>query len=275
MIRGGYHNGFAPRDMDPLYPQLWAGCVGAWNPGLGPTGATIFDWGRKNAGVLTNATTATAWNVVKGNWCFTGNGTNSYVNISGVDSLLTGLSQCTLCFWVNRVISQATAVIRGAQNVSRFGVIWFTDNYIYASCEGGTTSYNYYVAPMAGLVHVAMIYDGTLSGSSKIRVAINGADLTLSGAAFPLTMPTTIPSPSAIGMSIGADKSTNGGIYSPHSYTDVMIFNRVLKEKELSLIAQHPGIAYTPRVRPAFSVAQSFNPAWAAQRPRMIGGGLV
>lgn len=234
---------------DMLYPELWDGCIGAWHPGLGPTGTTLYDWSMERTGTITNSTAAAAWTRVNSEWYFIGNGTNAYVDISRVDTALTGLSRCTLCFWVRRVISQSTTVIRGAQNVSRFGLIWFTDNYIYASCEGGTTSYNYYLAPVTGLVHVAMIYDGTLSGSSKIRVAINGADLTLSGAAFPLTMPTTIPSPSGIGMSIGADKSTNGGIYSPHAYTGIRIYNRVCTNDELILLAQRPGIEFTPKQR--------------------------
>jgi hypothetical protein len=61
ILPASYANGFAPRDGQPLYPELWRGCVGAWNPGLGPTGLTLRDWsGRGNHGTLTNGAAFTA-----------------------------------------------------------------------------------------------------------------------------------------------------------------------------------------------------------------------
>jgi hypothetical protein len=64
ILPGSYANGFAPRDGQPLYPELWRGCVGAWNPGLGPTGLTLRDWsGYGNHGTLTNMTAGAAWTI--------------------------------------------------------------------------------------------------------------------------------------------------------------------------------------------------------------------
>lgn len=55
ILPGSYANGFAPRDGQPLYPELWRGCVGAWAPCLGPTGLTLRDCsGFGNHGTLTN-----------------------------------------------------------------------------------------------------------------------------------------------------------------------------------------------------------------------------
>jgi len=61
ILPGSYANGFAPRDGQPLYPELWRGCVGAWAPCLGPTGLTLRDW----SGFSRNATlsTSTVWNI--------------------------------------------------------------------------------------------------------------------------------------------------------------------------------------------------------------------
>jgi hypothetical protein len=62
ILPGSYANGFAPRDGEPLYPELWRGCVGAWNPGLGPTGLTLRDWsGLGRHGDLTLRTASAAW----------------------------------------------------------------------------------------------------------------------------------------------------------------------------------------------------------------------
>ena len=61
LLPASYLNGFAPRDGQPLYPSLWTGCVGAWNPGLGPSGLTLRDnsgFGRH--GTLTNGPTFAA-----------------------------------------------------------------------------------------------------------------------------------------------------------------------------------------------------------------------
>jgi len=62
ILPGTYQNGFAPRDGEPLFPELWDGCVGAWNPGLGPSGLTLRDWSPyKNHGTLTNMDAGTDW----------------------------------------------------------------------------------------------------------------------------------------------------------------------------------------------------------------------
>ena len=52
-----YQAGFYAPERGGLaaYPQLSRGCVGALNPGLGPSGLVLRDWsGRKNHGVLEN-----------------------------------------------------------------------------------------------------------------------------------------------------------------------------------------------------------------------------
>lgn len=79
-IRGSYHNGFAPRDAEPLYPQLWTSCINALSPGLGPSGAVLRDWsGFKNDGVLTNMDTAAAWTVSGGRYGLAFDGTDDHV----------------------------------------------------------------------------------------------------------------------------------------------------------------------------------------------------
>jgi hypothetical protein len=67
ILPGTYANGFAPRDGEPLFPELWRGCVGAWNPGLGPTGTRLYDWSAfKNHGTLTNITAQNCWKISEG-----------------------------------------------------------------------------------------------------------------------------------------------------------------------------------------------------------------
>jgi hypothetical protein len=65
MANPTYQSGFyAPGRGTAKYPELWDGCVGAWNPGLGNTGLVLRDWsGNQNNGTLTNGPT---WGVSDG-----------------------------------------------------------------------------------------------------------------------------------------------------------------------------------------------------------------
>lgn len=87
-LPGSYANGFAPRDYEPEYPQLWNGCVGAWCPSLGPTGATLRDWsGRANIGTLRGSMLpSVAWKINRG-WSLELNGTTNYVLLEDNESL--------------------------------------------------------------------------------------------------------------------------------------------------------------------------------------------
>jgi hypothetical protein len=64
-MQPSYQSGFyAPGRGVAKHPELWRGCVGAWNPGLGNTGLSLRDWsGNQNNGTLTNGPT---WGVSDG-----------------------------------------------------------------------------------------------------------------------------------------------------------------------------------------------------------------
>jgi hypothetical protein len=49
----GYSQGFARSSSESQSPELWDGLVGAWVPGLGVTGDTLFDWsGKRRHGIF-------------------------------------------------------------------------------------------------------------------------------------------------------------------------------------------------------------------------------
>jgi hypothetical protein len=80
------------------------------------------------------------------------------------------------------------------------------------------------------------------------------------------------PDSSAIG-SDGSAATTMRGMLS-----DIAVYNRVLSENEIRLLATRRGIAYelAPRKR-TYSIAAApggFQPYWATQRSQMIGGGV-
>lgn len=77
IVRGTYVDGFAPRDYAPRYPSLWNGCVGAWYPGLGPTGASAKDWsGFKRDAIITNQSLTSIWTPKNGLYALNYNGSN-------------------------------------------------------------------------------------------------------------------------------------------------------------------------------------------------------
>ena len=104
ILPGSYANGFAPRDGQPLYPELWRGCVGAWNPGLGPTGLTLRDWsGFGNHGTLTNMELDTDWTPSQGKWSLALDGTNESVLCGG--GTFFQLQTLTLSSWCSSTSS--------------------------------------------------------------------------------------------------------------------------------------------------------------------------
>ena len=100
ILPASYSNGFAPRDGQPLHPELWRGCVGAWAPCLGPTGLTLRDWsGRGNNGTLANLTAA-GWVSSSGKYALRGRqntANNSQIDIS---SLSISGGAYTFMFWL-------------------------------------------------------------------------------------------------------------------------------------------------------------------------------
>ena len=94
LLPASYLNGFAPRDGQPLYPSLWKGCVGAWNPGLGPTGLTLRDWSGKSLnGTLTNFSLNSAWTALQGKYALLFDGTNDVV--ASLGNVLPSVSSST------------------------------------------------------------------------------------------------------------------------------------------------------------------------------------
>jgi hypothetical protein len=80
-LPGSYQQGFAPRDFEPRFPELWRGCVFASAPLLGPTGGVVREWsGLQNHGTLTNMSTNDDWVVKQGLAALDFDGANDYVS---------------------------------------------------------------------------------------------------------------------------------------------------------------------------------------------------
>ena len=247
ILPGSYANGFAPRDGSPLYPELWRGCVGAWNPGLGPTGLTLRDWsGRGNHGILTGGPT---WGPMYGKYAVTFDGSDDYVNLTNDAPIPSG--RFTIMHWVQPA-SLGTLQILFSQGLIGGGGTFITTRLTSSSkfetaidgnnLDTGTTTLqnNVWYA-------LAASYDGTTS-----RVYVSG---NLEKSASRTANYTN--GEARIGSGFGNNGATaqvlNGSI------SDVMIYNTALSEKLIRLLAARPGIAYEMAPRRRSSSAVQFN----------------
>lgn len=101
IVQPSYQSGFysPKRGGVPAHPELWRGCVGAWCPSLGITGARLFDQNvYANHGTLTNMSPADDWVVSGSGLALDFDGTNDYVNC-GTNSGKIGI-QFTISMWV-------------------------------------------------------------------------------------------------------------------------------------------------------------------------------
>lgn len=142
-----YANGFAPRDGMPLYPGLWRGCVGAWNPGLGPTGLTLRDWsGFGNHGTA-STTAAAIWQANQGKYAARSDATYFDI-ISGLDkfAFIQNTLRFTISYWqridslsarTGAIGTAAASAEKGFFVINEFGAGNGT-NAVYISVQYGT-----------------------------------------------------------------------------------------------------------------------------------------
>ena len=265
MANPTYQSGFyAPGRGTALHPELWDGCVGAWNPGLGNTGLSLRDWsGNQNNGVLTNGPT---WGVSGGQQALTLDGTNDYVDC-GTTTTATTLRNVpmSISVWFRLngnygAIQSMVSNLGGAgSNVTyqlEFGrtaneFSWLNNSAAIASVSSVALSDNNWH-------HVTAVRSGSLSAWT-ISWYLDGV--------FDESDVTTGNSDATNGkLSIGRPGEYNGQ-YFKGQIADARIYNRALSPNEIRTLAQRPGIAYelAPRKFYSLPAAATGNPAGILQ----------
>ena len=251
MIRAGsYANGFAPRDGQPRYPELWRGCVGAWAPCLGPTGLTLRDWsGVGNHGTLTNGPT---WVASQGRYAMSFDGADDYC-VSGSVGIPSGTSNKAVGFWMNqrtRVSGSNIGVVELAGSGRTFtlqsaligGTVYVcTDSIAVSMVATGNE-----IPDLNVWNHMLFSFNG---GTSSLEYWLNGIykkSMAWSGT----TAITAIQIGRRSGVAVG---------YFDGLVDDVCIYNRTLLPHEIRLLASRRGIAYEMAPRRRASSAVQFN----------------
>ena len=254
ILPASYSNGFAPRDGQPLYPQLWRGCVGAWNPGLGVSGLTLRDWsGFGGHGALTNSTAATAWVSHSGKHALAWDGsTPQYVSIPVSGSRLNfGKGAMSLAVWANVVsLNLATSfpfqIIKSdyiaGGSTANYGLAINNGQLRFSQCG---TEINVSHTMNTGWHH----YCGTSDGTT-MRLYLDGVQV--ASGASPASANTEQPYLTLGGLRPAGDAWTG-------YQDDPRVYARNLSPNEIRLLASRRGIAYELAPRRRSSSAVQFN----------------
>jgi hypothetical protein len=199
--------------------------VAAWIPSLDTAGngtTTLTDLVGSNNGTLTDMDAATDWVADTGAGgvrALDFDGTNDLVIASGVQSSVAAATKATIAGWIKRT-GTAAAFGFGAVSGSRFNVVWFGGT-IYFQAENGGASYPYCSLSGSGWVHIASVFDGSLSGWGRVVAYINGTLCTLTpGGSFPAS---SLASAANLGnFEIG--RNLSGGNYTTGLHDDIRLF---------------------------------------------------
>jgi hypothetical protein len=255
ILPASYQNGFAPRDGQPLYPSLWTGCVGAWNPGLGPSGLVLRDQsGFGNHGTLTNGPTFSA---SQGKYAMSFDGVDDLVDF-GDNNVLNCTVSLTISMWAKRNGTSGGTYHAWVQRLS-----------------GATVGYQLYVTNSDNIVR---FYTNAVLASSYAMSDTNWHHLCVTNSSSTTSffidgIPYGSGSQSLVSVTAATAKTfgtfstakTNGFI------DDARIYNRALSPQEIRTLATRRGIAYemAPRRRSSSAVAVT---SYSTFRPSVLRG---
>lgn len=270
--RGSYSSGFAPRDGNPRFPELWTGCVGAWAPQLGPSGIILRDWSKY--GVNATLTNGPAFRPTAGVQSLTFDGSDDMAicayspyhdTVGGAGWMISAWTFTTSAPSVGTIICRGDLTNIPQQR-----------DYLLRSVSGdwgvqNATGGNFPLVSSAGALvlnrwqHVAAYCYA--NGSAGLIV---DKRLIATG-----TLRTDLPSTTSRFVSIGRANNGGDGYSFPWngSIADVRLYS-VVNPAILYTLAQRPGIAYERADSRRSRIFGGFKAYWAARKALIIGGGL-
>ncbi len=272
LILPSYKAGYAHYAGEALFPELWKGLIGHWNPSLGSTGLALRDTsGKHSHGTLENMNPSSDWVVGPDGYALDFNGTNQHVVIGETVSSPPVSMSC----WfrtVDTTTGQTLIIIENTgSNVS--------GDWVRLTAQGNAGSDPLRVQSTHQQSGSGTVFADTTTGyssgiwhhavcvvtASDVQVWIDGgSDSTTVGA----TTWGTINSTSIGYWKYRAQQPMNGQI------SDVAIWNRVLTPNEIQTLSQHPNAISQRKSRQywfAPAGGPSFQAAWANGLNSQIG----
>lgn len=271
ILPGSYANGFAPRDGQPLYPELWRGCVGAWAPCLGPTGLTLRDWsGYRRNGLFSAMTASGAWVIADRPSLFVSNLSSERI---AVDSTGWSTAQGSVCGWIRKTVASASnndyviwSKVTSSSDRFLFEIETFSNDSVGTNLQvtGGFGTNadinNIALNPTATTLNAWLHVGLTWSAGSPLRLWVNGRNTASTVNNYAAQSQTAIE---------------YFGNYSSGSFSfggnldDMRRYDTALTASEFRLLATRRGIAYEMAPRRRSSSAVQFN----RRRRLLVGAG--
>jgi hypothetical protein len=261
-VPGSYANGFAPRDGQPLYPELWQSPpLFAFAPGVGPTGPTWrgFDAQKTNANAIF-VSAEVSYSAENGRYA--GRFANGRVVTASVSHGI-GTGDFTMMAWVRP--DSIAAAWRAIMSFGSFSPAFYVSNSVNSQLAFYHTSNIYSGVTLEALKwqHVVVRRTGT-----AIEFFVGGKKTSTGG--------TSATSVATAQFALG---SSNPGTNSEPYFgamDDVFVFRAALSDSVINLFAARRGIAYelAPRRRSQVLTAGGFKAYWAARKAQIIGGGV-
>lgn len=177
-INPTWKDGFSRSADESYYPHLWNGLVAAYSMGLGPTGASLYDFsGNKSDGTLENMDPDLDWVIDQGRYALDFDGSNDFVELTGesfdrIDKAgyrtglitISAFINVTETFGLGQTPNFRVIAARGAHSDSQTSWLFTLDidnNELEFVIDGGARR----LTVSAGLssnewYHVAAVYDG-------------------------------------------------------------------------------------------------------------------
>jgi hypothetical protein len=242
--------GFARTASDALHPELWDGLVGAWSPGLGPTGAALYDVsGNGKDGSLLNMDPAAAWVVDRLGYSIQFAGVNQVVSLG--EPLIPQSGPFSV---VN--LFRTSATHRGAV-ISQYIGSQEGRLILYGTDSSNANKARLFIGLVGGSIGITS--DAATNDGKWHSVAI-----TREGDTFSIFLDGVFQSSDSIGGAtvlqsrntwLGAAEASTINFSGLESNT--AIYNRVLSHPEISLLASDPDAMFRrkPRIFPASTAA--------------------
>jgi hypothetical protein len=252
------------------YPRLWDGCVGAWCPSLGVTGARLHDYGQRMGWATPSAYGATNWAVERGGLAY------DFQNGQYADSATIGpTGDKSGCFWVRNYGAVTSlyggycALSWGATQSGNAVYINYDNDPNFGGTGWGVTQWGSsigFVQAIDGIWHhVAVTNSGTawrvyFDGIEKVSTSYMQTNTQAGFIRIAAYNETPV-------------RNASKGMFMD----DIRVYSRALSLDEIRLLATRRAIAYEPEYQPAYYMEPAAGGVtsrpYAYQSARMIGAG--
>jgi len=162
---------------------------------------------------------------------------NTAVSFPGVYGIMIGSPQaalsysqkCTIEGWVSRALG--TNQIFGFTLSGNYllGIEWYSDS-IYLYCYSGAMYYGYFTANVAGWHHVALVFDGSLTGNARLAGYLDGSPVALS---YVGTAPATLPHSGNLGY-FGAGRGLSFARNTTGVLDELAVYSKALSASRIA-----------------------------------------